>query len=328
MDVGTFLAQRRSAWAQLESLLDEADRSGLKSMGLEDVQRLGRLYREASADLVWARTRHAGVEVVDYLNALVARAYARIHPPRRLRWEAVITFFRVDYPRLVRRHLRPILLAMAVFMAGGLFGAGGMAFDPNAGSYLLPEEHRDLDPQARVARDTKGGVLLRPDGQAAFSAYLFTHNIEVSVVAFALGLLGGVLTALILFMNGVFIGALAYAYHADGVGLFFWAWVLPRGSIALSAVFIAGGAGFVLGRALLAPGQRSRRDALREDGAEAVRLVLGLAPILVVAGLVEGTLSQWHMPWIPPVFKILFALVLGTMLWLWLLRSGRGRAGA
>ncbi len=324
MDVGTFISRRRPAWTDLEDLLDEADRSGLKSMDLEDIRRLGRLYREASADLVWARSRRAGAEVVDYLNALVARAYARIHPPRRLRWEAVITFFRVDYPRLVRRNLRPILLAMAVFLAGGLFGAGGMAFDPMAASYLLPEEHQYLDPKQRVARDTGGEFLLTPDLQAAFSAYLFTHNIQVSVLAFAVGLLGGVLTALILFMNGVLIGALAYAYHADGVGLFFWAWILPHGSLELSAVFIAGGAGFVLGRALLAPGRRSRRDALREDGAEAVRLVLGLAPILVVAGLVEGTLSQWHLPWIPPALKLLFAAAAGGSLWLWLLRAGRG----
>lgn len=323
MDLVTFIERRRPVWEALGRILDETESLRLESLEFERLKELGRLYREVSADLLWARSHRAGVEVVDYLNDLVARTYARLHPSRHIRWRTIGRFFKVDYPRLVRRHRRAIALSALCFVAGGLFGAGCMAFDPAAWVYLLPDGHRYDDPADRVQREGRGESLVGPDRQAAFAAYLFTHNIEVTILIFAVGVFAGVLTALLLFMNGVLIGALAYAYHAAGQGLFFWAWILPHGGLELSAVFIAGGAGFVLGRAVLAPGRRTRLDALREEGRDAVRLILGLVPVLIAAGLTEGTLSQWHAPFVPPGVKLAYAAVTTALLWLWLTRSGR-----
>lgn len=322
MDLAEFIAGRRPSWLDLEARLDAADRDGLTHLDVEAVRALGRLYREASADLLRARSRLGSAELVDYLNDLVARAHARIHPGRRPDPRAAARFLTRGFPALVRREARPVALATALFLLGGLFGAGAMAVDPDAWIYLLPEQHQHLDPDARVARDSEGQVM-DPGAQAAFGSFLFTHNIQVTFLVFAVGILAGLLTAVVLFYNGVGLGALAWAYHVKGHDLFFWAWILPHGVLELSAIFIAGGAGFVLGRAILAPGRLARGDALRDAAGRAVRLVVGTAPILVVAGLVEGSLSQWHAPVVSPWIKLAFAAVAGSLLWLWLLRGGR-----
>jgi uncharacterized membrane protein SpoIIM required for sporulation len=160
------------------------------------------------------------------------------------------------------------------------------------------------------------------DEATVFSAFLFTHNIQVTFLAFGLGITAGVGTALVLFANGVPLGALAVQYHEAGQDLFFWAWILPHGIPELTAIAIAGGAGLVLGRGLVLPGRRRIRDALRHEARRAVRLVVGTMPVLVMAGVIEGTISQMHEPLMPYPAKLAFALLVGTALYIWLWSAG------
>jgi uncharacterized membrane protein SpoIIM required for sporulation len=166
-------------------------------------------------------------------------------------------------------------------------------------------------------------------GQSAvFSSFLFTHNIQVTFLVFALGITFGVGTAFVLFWNGIPLGALAAQYHASGEGLFFWAWILPHGVVELTVVLIAGASGFVLARGLWVPGLRSRRRALMDEARVAVALVLGGMPMLVVAGLVEGTISQMHAPLVPYSAKLVFAALLFCAMLAYLLRRPTPPAGS
>jgi uncharacterized membrane protein SpoIIM required for sporulation len=108
--------------------------------------------------------------------------------------------------------------------------------------------------------------------------------------------------------------------------MFFWAWILPHGIPELTAVFIAGASGLVIGRGLWVPGRRSRKAALVHEAKRAVRLVLGTMPILVLAGVIEGTISQMHAPIMPYELKLAFAVVVGIAVYAYLLFAGR-RAG-
>jgi len=224
----------------------------------------------------------------------------------------------------VRQEGRAIALAAACFLAGAAFGAIGMAVDPDAWIYLVPEEYQGHDPQARIERDSD--LVLPADQEAAFSAKLFTHNIQVTILVFAVGIFGGLLTAALLFFNGIALGSIWWIYFSSGKQLFFWAWILPHGSLELSSIFIAGGAGFVLGRALLAPGRLTRRSAIKKAGADAVKLVLGTAPVLVMAGIIEGSISQWHGEVVSPELKLAVAFVAFFLLWTYLLMAGRPSA--
>ncbi len=326
MDLNRFLQEGRPRWQELESLLMAVDHRGLRGLELAEAKRLVELYRVVSSDLVRARTLTANEELLGYLNDLVARGYAHIYATKRFRLWEVLAFWWRDYPRLVRREFRVIAFATAIFFAGTCFGAGAMLFDADAGAYLLPQEHRKLDPSDRVEelqRQMAQGEGMRPDQQAYFSSFLFTHNIQVTFLAFALGLTFGVGTFIVLFVNGLFLGSLAVNYHFDDVGTFFYAWILPHGVPELTSIFIAGGAGFILGRALWNPGRRSWSQALTLHAGRAVKLVLGTAPVLVLAGLIEGTLSQMHPPVMPYGVKLAFAAAMAMLLVLYFGFAGR-----
>jgi uncharacterized membrane protein SpoIIM required for sporulation len=322
-DVNRFLVERRPDWEALEALLAQVEQKGLRSLDIEGARRFGKLYRSASSDLIRARTELADASVTDYLNDLVARSYARVHAGSGRRARHVVRFFLEGFPRLFREEWRAIALSALLLFSGGAVGATAVAYDPDALSVLIPEQHQAWTPDERVAREHEREGAHGGDRAAQFSSFLFTHNIKVSFLVFALGITFGVGTVSVLFYNGVPLGALAMEYHQAGQDLFFWAWILPHGIPELTAIFVAGGAGLLLARGLLVPGRRSRKDALVHEARRAARLVVGAIPILVVAGVIEGTISQLHEPVIPYGLKLAFAVLVGAGLYAWLLLAGR-----
>ncbi|MCA9606632.1 MAG: stage II sporulation protein M [Myxococcales bacterium] len=326
-DVNRFLVERRSEWDELESLLARVEREGMKALGIDGARRFGKLYRSVSSDLIRARTELVDVAVIDYLNDLVARSYAQIHAGTGQRGKRLLAFFLEEFPRLFRMEWKLIALSAGLFFAGGAVGAVAVAVDADALGVVIPEQHQAWTPEERIERDTERGEHGGHEA-AQFSSFLFTHNIQVSFLVFAMGLTFGVGTVSLMFYNGVPIGALAMQYHEAGQDLFFWAWILPHGIPEMTSIFVAGGAGLLLARGLLVPGRRRRRDALLAEAKRAARLVVGVMPVLVVAGLIEGTISQIHEPTIPYWLKLLFALLVGTGLFAWLMLAGRRRAEA
>jgi uncharacterized membrane protein SpoIIM required for sporulation len=323
---GAHQAAQAARWSELERLVQRAAAAG--RLSLRDAERLALLYRWTTADLL--RARSAGHEPAEaaYLEGLMRAAYAGVYgaAPRAGSF-GVWHFLAHEFPALVRAEARLLALSASLLFAGALCGAAVMSFDPAALSVVVPELHQDQTPVERVREEAQRDFF-DPGGSALFSSFLFTHNIQVTFLVFGLGISWGLGTAAVLFWNGIPLGALAAQYFASGQGLFFLAWILPHGVLELTVVTISGAAGFVLARGLLRPGARSRRRAFGEEAKRAVRLVLGGMPMLVVAGLVEGSLSQMHPPATPLWLKLLFAGCLaGATLW-YLTRSGGARAPA
>lgn len=321
-DVERFLREREGHWHELESMLTQVERTGTRSLGIEGARKFSKLYRQVSADLVRARTELVDASIQDYLNDLVARAYRHVYAGTVGSGWGVLRFFAQEFPALVRKERRVVALSAALFFLGGVVGAAGMAVDPNASAVLVPEQHQATTPTERIAEE-EASHGHASDEAAAFSSFLFTHNIQVSFLVFAMGITFGIGTTALMFYNGVPLGALAFQYHAAGHGVFFWAWILPHGIPEISEIVIAGAAGLILARGLLWPGRRTRRDALVHEAKTAVRLVVGGMPVLVLAGLIEGTISQMHAPLMPYWAKLVFALVVGVALFTWLARAGR-----
>ncbi len=321
-DVNRFLTERRPDWEALSGLLAQIERAGLRSLGIDGARRFGKLYRSVSSDLIRARTELVDASVTEYLNDLVARAYAHVHAGTGERGKNVLRFFVEGYPRLVREEWKAVALSALLFFAGGAVGATFVAWDPDALGVLIPEQHQAWTPDERIARDTS--TAGRSGDQAAdFSSFLFVNNIRVTFTAFALGMTAGVGTVLVLIYNGIPLGALAVQYHEAGHGLFFWAWILPHGVPELTSIFIGGAAGLLLARGVLLPGRRRRRDAIVHEARRGVLLIIGTMPVLIGAGLIEGTISQIHEPTIPYVAKLAFAVLIGIGLYAWLLLAGR-----
>ena len=325
LDVNRYVSQRSPDWSRLETMLGQVERDGLTKLSLPEARHFARLYRRVSSDLVLARSLPVQATLLAYLNQLVARAYSVMHAHTPVRNRNLRRFFAVEFPRRFRREGWLIALAAAIMLAGAFTGALCVARDPFALGALIPPDHQAFTPSERVHREAESAEKLLGDDAAAFSGWLFTHNMDVSLLVFALGLTFGVGTLSLLFFNGVPLGALAMQYHAEGQDLFFWAWILPHGITELTVVCIAGGAGFMIARGLWLPGRRARVTAVAGEAREATQLMLGALPLLAIAGTVEASVSQMHPPALAYASKLLFALGIACAIFTFLLRAGRPR---
>lgn len=332
MDLNAFIEERRPRWRKLERLVEQAEAGGMATVatrvkvepgqdrGVVAARDLAELYRGACADLIRARTETANAELIGYLNGLVGRAYGVIYRGRkRFRLHPIVSFLLVRFPSLVRLRWRSIATACAFVFAGFLLGAIGETFDSSAKHYLLPAEVAAIEDAIDQSNAAKGGAPVGLSEMLFGSSAIMTNNIGVSFGAFALGGTGGIGTAGLLFYNGVLLGDLAAIHARHGLSVQFWALILPHGVIELMAIFIGGGAGLLIARALVAPGPIGRRAALLLYGREAVELVLGCAFLLIPAGLIEGFVTPQMS--IPPVAKIAVGVFTGCILFAYLVAN-------
>lgn len=323
-DLNQFLNRRQDSWKRLELLLQRVEESGLRQLTSAEVREFGTLYRRASSDLVTARAKTANAEVLEYLNDLVARAYAQVYRSRRFQPRDILTFLWIDFPRLFRHCWKYVGLAALLMSLAAVFGWELNQRDPTGAYYMLPASMVKQMPVLREHWKTTTGHQIGPAEMSVMSSFIMTHNIAIGLTCFAGGIFFGIPTLWAMLQNGMMLGILGEAMTRPGSALTFWSLILPHGIIELSAIAVMGGAGFVIASALLAPGHRSRRDALIERGRLAVLLALGGGAMLVVAGLIEGFITP--PAFIPPWVKLAFAagtLVAEVFYFTW---GGRGAA--
>ena len=226
----------------------------------------------------------------EYLNRLVSRAHHYVYAGGKITLRSVFVFFLRDYPILFRRLLPYTAAALLVFAAGALLGALlTEARQDFARSFLGPEMIQTIEHHKMW---TDSLVSISPQASAGIA----TNNISVTFSTFASGILGGLGTLWLLFQNGLMLGVIGVACAQQGMSLNLWSFVAAHGSLELPSIFLAGGAGLRLGWGVLFPGILSWKDSFALCGAEAIRLVVGIIPLLLVAGLIEAFLSPSAAP--------------------------------
>jgi uncharacterized membrane protein SpoIIM required for sporulation len=324
LDPARFVDMERVYWNELQVILDKLRAEPGWRMSIPEVQRLHYLYERCSADLVRLDTFSTEPLLRAYVESLVSRAYAEIHetraPSGKVRWRALVAAF----PRAFRRHLGAFRLAVGLTLLGCAFGWFAMRADPDAKAVLMPFPGLMDPPATRVAREESARIDRLHGQKASFSAMLMTHNIQVTVMTLAFGVTWGVGTVILLFYNGVTLGAISADYVGAGYTQFLAGWLLPHGAIEIPAILLGGQAGLVLAGALIGWGERaSRADRLRSVARDLLVIGLGAAALLVWAGLVEAFVSQYHQPVLPYSLKIAFGLLELAALSIYLARAGR-----
>jgi len=330
LNLERFQAHSQPRWRSLESLLGLLESRPDRRLNPVEAQQLQDLYAQTAADL--NRVTHGALapELRQYLERLVARSYAELNyaPPSRSEMWKPRSWLRIfsAFPESFRRQSRYFALAVLITILGCMLGGLAVHYDPASVDVLLPADYL-RNPEQRVHEEEqgKGRHLQSAQTEAAFSAQLIRHNIQVALLAAALGVTFGIGTALLLFENGVLLGAVAVNYTQRGFGLFVTAWLLPHGVFEIPSILIAGQAGFYLARLLLR--RREDRD-VRQTMREWLVLVAGLAMMLVWAGIMEAFFSQHHAPVLPYGFKVAIAVAELVLLTLYLLLTGRRRISA
>src|SRR5213594_3568970 len=267
IDLEKFLADERPAWAELELSLKKLEEEPNLQLSLEQARRFHYLYQRASADLARLMTFAHEPAMRLYLESLVARAYGEIHETRYKKepWRPWVWISRT-FPQTFRRYQREFLLSLVVTLAGSAFGGLAALLDATAKEALMPFQHLQGNPSERVAREEREQKQRDPlqGAKTSFSSELMTHNTQVSIFAMALGMTWGVGTIILLFYNGVILGAVTLDYARAGQTSFLMGWLLPHGAIEIPAILIAGQAGLLLAGALVSRGHRTTlRERLR-----------------------------------------------------------------
>ena len=271
-------------------MINRCARRGVAALDRTELRELALLYRQTAADLSVVREDRGSADLAAYLNALLGRAHNLIYSGGTPRARGIYDFYTRVYPAVFRQTLPYTTLAFALFMLGMLAG-GVMAWaEPGVERLLLGS--RMADTIERGEMWTHSIVAIKPLASSAIT----TNNLSVTFTTFAGGILGGLGTVYMMLFNGLLIGVVTTACYRGGLAVSLWSFVAPHGALELPAIFIAGGAGLLLGKGLLAPGFLSRRDSLVASAAVAVRLLLGVIPLLIVAGLIEGFVSPTAIP--------------------------------
>jgi uncharacterized membrane protein SpoIIM required for sporulation len=311
-----FLNEGKNSWQRLEELLSSLDKISLRRLRRDEVRELGRIYRRTASDLAIARAESRDPRMVSYLNSLVIRAHGRIYKASPQGGKRMLAFFADEFPRTFRRTWKYTATAFLVFTVFGILAFLGTWHDAEFSELV------GVDPLMRFqikVNKTHWWESLNSGNQIGSSA-IMSNNIGVTFKAFAFGAMIGIGTLYVMAFNGLNIGAVLALVYRAGYGNDLVTFMVGHGVIELSCIFIAGGAGLLVGSAILFPGDYSRADALKVRGLDAIKLIVGCVPLLVIAGIIEGFVSPAP---ISPKIKYSIAIVSGIALYMYLLFAGR-----
>jgi uncharacterized membrane protein SpoIIM required for sporulation len=325
IDLQKFITEERPYWSELERVLDRLEAKPEAKLNLRHLERFHYLYQRASADLAKIATFSAEPNTRLYLESVVGRAFGEIHEtrekPHRLR---PLHWLFTTFPQTFRKHIRAFWISLAAIMVGAAFGGFTVMIDSSAKQIVLPFANLQGDPSDRVKKEEGVDADRLQGAKSSFSSFLMTHNTRVAIFTLALGMTWGIGTLMMLFYNGVILGAVAIDYVMAGETPFLLGWLLPHGAIEIPAILLAGQAGIVLAGALIGWGKPiSLRMRLRKISNDLVTLIIGVALMLVWAGIVEAFFSQYHAPVLPYTIKIAFGAFELIILALFLGRAGR-----
>ncbi len=290
-----FRREREASWKELERLVERVERRGLAKLSSEEIARLPVLYRSAVSSLSVARAISLDKNLRDYLESLAARAYLCVYSNQRFTLAVIRDFVNRRFPAAVRQFSTLVGLA-AVIMLLGIATAYVLTIrDLDRYDSFVPTAMaggRTPSSSTESLRDVLYSNDADMDGLHLFASHLFTNNAKVGILCFAVGMAAGAPSVLLLYFNGLILGAMLALYASRGLGWDFLAWVSGHGVTELLAVVLCGAAGMALGQAMLFPGRSARLDRLAEAGRSVAPIMVGSVVMFFLAAIIEGYLRQ------------------------------------
>ena len=291
-----FVQKKREGWETFRATALRMERSGVGALAPGEIPAFAAQYREVAADLARARTYQVDPRVITYLERVVTAGHNALYRARGKERTPLPHYILRDFPAAVVQSWRYVLLAFLLFAIPAAVGYVMIREEPSLAEDLMPGMVARAEAAAENQVEGRGYAETSKEDRPQTAAFIITNNITVSFGTFVGGVTGGLLTAWLLFTNGMMLGlvlGLFQNYHALNYLLTF---VLGHGVLELTAIFISAGAGFRLAKAIIAPGDRTRRDALIVEGRIAARMIGAVVTLLAIAGTIEGLLSTSAAP--------------------------------
>lgn len=291
------IEKMQPVWDDLRVLIQRFRSRGARQMSPDDIARLEHLYRQSTIHLAQLRSRSTNQKLIEQVNHLVADAHSLIYAAPRDNFAArIVRFYLTGFSRSIARTWKFHAASFLIFIIGVAGGYYASMRDPMAAySLMMTDDFRmpgssaeQLEAVLRSGRDYDATEKLQ------FMTFLLTHNTKVGFRAVAWGILCGVPTFFLMLYTGGFMGAFTAVHAQKGVVAEWWAWILPHGVTEIGAVILCGGAGLLLGMAIVHPGKLTRRASLVRAGRETLRVSLGVIPMFILAGFIESFVRQSH----------------------------------
>ncbi|MEL6460649.1 MAG: stage II sporulation protein M [Cyanobacteria bacterium J06621_15] len=314
MNIQRWIAKREPNWQRLDSLLRQIEQKGVNSLETKEIGELRNLYRLLKADLIRARTQNLSNSLIINLQTLKNRAYKQINididiskNSRRKEYWGIIKFYRWGLPAILQQTFPYIALATALFLLAVLVASLYSWQDPNFMPLIVPS--RII---SKVRDDGQLWMSSLAGIEQAACSEIIINNLRVSLSAVVGGISAGIFTVYIIVFNGLLIGTVATLVAKNNLAYSFWAFVFPHGSLELPAILIAGGAGLLIAKAIILPGKYRRLNTIKRHTFQAIQLLLGIVPMLIIAGIIETFFSS--NPNIPNPIKYLTGISLFLLL--------------
>lgn len=319
-----FRKERQPGWLRLEKLVDKIEKTGMKSLSFEEAQDLTATYRQTINSLSVAREISLDQALLAYLDNLAARAYLVIYAPQASLAGLFSRLFIYGIPQAVRRSGPVLLIGFGLMLIGALLGYALVMQDDSWFYTFVPGElaggRGPGASQASLENTLYGEEATATNALSSFAAFLFSHNTQVAILVFSLGVFWTLPTAFLTFYNGTVLGAFFAVFAQKGLGYDVFGWLSIHGVTEISAICVAAAGGAQLGLALLLPGNMTRRDALRLRGRDATKLLILAAIMLFAAAILEGYFRQLVQS---PELRLAIGWGIGALWLAWLLLSGR-----
>lgn len=290
-----FRAEREADWRRLEALLSRVEKGGARKLARDELVEMPVLYRQALSSLSMARAISLDQGLIVYLESLCTRAYFFVYGTRSRPLERLAGFFAYELPRAVQDLWRETVVSALLMVTGAIGAFILVGRDPDWFYGFIPQalaSGRDPTATTQSLRETLYHKASTHEALSALAAFLFTHNSQIAIFAFALGFALCLPTAGLMAFNGCMAGAFLALFASRGLGIQATGWMMIHGVTELFAVTLAGAAGFSIGWAVAFPGERTRVDAAADVGRRGATVMAGVVVMLFVAGLLEGFARQ------------------------------------
>jgi uncharacterized membrane protein SpoIIM required for sporulation len=305
----TFLKQNASKWEGYESSLDKKE--------AEHPAKVAEMFIELTDDFSYSKSNYEASKTTQYLNSLTSRVHQLVYRNKKESNKRVFLFWKIEIPTLFGKYHNLLLISFVVGIIGTLLGAVSQLYDESFVRIIMGDDYVNQTIE-RIKNGNPIGIYGEmPQGFMFF--YITINNIRVSFMMFAMGMVFSVGTGFYILYNCIMLGsffAMFYQYNVLGKALKV-VWI--HGTLEMSAIVIAGCAGFILGNSFMFPGSYSRLESFKRGAKDGIKIIVGLIPIFICAGFLESFITRYtEMPLWLSLIIILGSLTFLVWYFIWL----------
>jgi uncharacterized membrane protein SpoIIM required for sporulation len=304
MNEATFIKKNKDKWEQFERYIKDGQELS--------ADRLAELYIKVIDDLAFSRTHFGNGQLTTYLNGLASDLHFSIYKNKKEDSNRIITFWKDELPQVMAGSMKYVLISFLIFVVSGVIGALSAAHDDTFVRLIMGDQYVN----ETLANIDKGDpmAIYKQMGRTEMFLGITFNNIRVSFFVFVAGLFTSFASGFILFQNGIMLGAFQYFFYQKGLLATSVLTIWIHGTLEISAIILAGAAGIVMGNGILFPGTYSRVQSFKMAAKRGLKIIIGLVPIFVTAGFLEGFVTR--LTGMPDILKI--AIILGSAIFIFI----------